>query len=48
MTNDQALEILTQVAAKFVGTLQDHQQIQQALALAAVAFKKPDAVVEAN
>jgi hypothetical protein len=31
MTKEQALKIIEAVCAKFVGTLQDHMQVQEAL-----------------
>lgn len=41
MTNEQALNIISQVAIKFVGTRQDHELVEAALKHIAAALAKP-------
>jgi hypothetical protein len=41
MTPEQALEILSQVAAKYQGTLQDHQALQASLEVIKGLLPKP-------
>lgn len=43
MTNEQAINILTQVALKFVGTRQEHELVEQALkTLSGLVSEKAD------
>ena len=49
MTPQEALQVLGQVAAKFVGTLADHQAIQRALEVLKVdAAPKPEPAGESE
>jgi hypothetical protein len=41
ITVEQAIQIITQVAAKYVGTLQEHQTIQNALKVLINAANEP-------
>lgn len=47
MTPTQALAILREVAARHMGTLADHEQIQRALKVAAAAMAPPKPPAEA-
>lgn len=48
MTVKQAINILQQVSAKFVGTLQDHQVIQQALQIIIQSANEPKVEIKAD
>jgi hypothetical protein len=48
MTNEQALQVLAQVAVKFIGTRQDHELVEQALKTLAEAVAPKDANDKGN
>jgi hypothetical protein len=45
---EQAIQIITQVAAKYVGTLQEHQTIQNALKVLINAANEPKIEIKAD